>query len=171
MVKKGETKIMVFITICMILISIGLSGCIEETKDKDGENPTKEDLELNLSMNKHEFNINDTSVRVNLTLKNISEKTLKTEYSFSIETFIDVWIETPINNTIIPQIYPVDPIRKKIILKPNEILTENFLLFGHPWQYSYNDFQWISGNYTIYSNYQYYKTQRIESNPIHFTIL
>jgi hypothetical protein len=169
MAEKGGTWIIAIVTILTILFSVSFSGCVED--EESSYYPKEEDIELKLSMNKQKFEINDTTVRINLTLKNISQKILKTEYSFSIDTFIDVWIETPTNNTIRPNIYPSDPARVKITLKPNEILKENFLLFGYIWLYSYINFQWISGNYTIYSNYQYYEMQKIESIPLNFKVI
>jgi hypothetical protein len=169
MAEKGETKILAIFTICFMLISIGLSGCVEE--DESSYYPKEEDLELQLSLNKHEFKINDTTVEVNITLKNISTKTLKLEYLFSIGIFIDVWVTTESNNTIHPLFYEIDPSRKTIILKSNEFLKENFFFFEYIWYNSNNDFHWIPGNYTINSNYQYYEMQKIESNPFNFKII
>jgi hypothetical protein len=44
MAEKGGNKIIAIVTICIILISIGLSGCVED--DGNGENNDK-DMELN----------------------------------------------------------------------------------------------------------------------------
>ena len=37
MAEKGETKIIAIITICIMLISIGLSGCVDDDNNKKDE--------------------------------------------------------------------------------------------------------------------------------------
>jgi len=151
-----------------------MNSCISnnDSNNKKEKYPVDGDLNLKISMNKYNFAVNESSFWVNLTLKNISNKTLIIEYSFSLDTFIKVWVTTEMNIKLYPLIYPVDPSRVKIILKPNEILEENFLFFNVIWYnstYYPDNYYWNYGNYTIYSSY--FCSFLIESNSINFKII
>jgi hypothetical protein len=73
MAEKGENKNLIIITICIILISIGFNGCVENEKDNNKKNndiyfllsySRDSDIEVNISViiitNKHEV-YNETS--------------------------------------------------------------------------------------------------------------
>ena len=63
MAEKGGTKILVIITIIIVLLSIGFSGCVEEGKEEDKDEEknfpdAKEgDLKMTISSDNHTFSV------------------------------------------------------------------------------------------------------------------
>jgi hypothetical protein len=97
MAEKGETKILVIITICVILISILLSGCIES--DNDDKKVTEEnDLVFSIESDKLVINSSSPSLNLSFILKNLSNNSIRIFSWFDINTTISVQLSNNLNN-------------------------------------------------------------------------
>lgn len=173
MAEKGETKILVIITIIIILFSILFSGCVGDGKDENNNNKdaNEENIysisNLNLTL---EINNNSTENRLNFTIKltNIRDYPVKVERQFVLnDNYLNLIITNPLNKTIHFPSYHGDYAYRYITLNPNETLIHNtsinlieFLPFLN------QDNELISGKYIFQAEYW----NRLRSNIIIYEI-
>lgn len=132
MVEKGEKKILAIVTIIIVLISIGFSGCVEEEKDEGENDKIKDaesnDLQLEIEQYKdfepvNKVHTNDSYFDLFIKLINIDNNPIKIDWWFHLGSNVHGKMIGPNNETytISTKISP-DIVHNIVTLKPGEYL-------------------------------------------------
>jgi hypothetical protein len=169
MAEKGGTKIIITITICIMLVTIGFSGCVEDEKDNT-DNAKASDLKLSISMDQTSTNISNKHLSVNVTLSNVKDSPIKIQKSFKVGTWLKVEIISPRNENLETALLQEELEDEKIVFKAHEQIEYTFSIFSIDYLNENGEkYNWKIGNYTLYFRYLFTEPDVI-SNELQFKI-
>jgi hypothetical protein len=156
MAEKGGTKTITVITICIMLITIGFSGCIGDDEDKvvDEEIPNAElgDLGMTISSDNDIYFTNSKHINISIEIKNIANYSVKIYEWY--KKYIEISITSPKNQTYIADyryfFANLTHVPKKIEIKSNDFVKFNMdIKDPHKSNINWN----ITGIYILEGNY------------------
>ena len=118
--------------ITILLCTISLSGCMNNTMNNrnDISNATEKDLLLTVRLNSDRIYYNST-FKITAEIKNINNKPVYILQTFDFHCNIYGRLQTPSNTTYeIGTYVSMDPMGKKVILKPGESLITSIPITG-----------------------------------------
>jgi hypothetical protein len=173
MAEKGGTKILGVITICIMLFTIGFSGCVEDDENEDnwGE---KGELSLKISLDKNLMTINE-SIIVTCILINSGDTDLRIIYPFAAPWIIDIYDENNSHVDFLINFYPPPPPSNNDLhkLKSKENVTFTYRINKYNWDIEENKTYRIIGHYISPYHKDYtlpYWKGEIWSNEHHFIV-
>jgi hypothetical protein len=118
--EMGETKIITILTICIMLVSVGLSGCVEEEKIENIEaldNLTGLEVDFKLKIITNPILLNSEEIIIKVSIKNQEEMGIRI-YKYAN---YGIYIINPDNISYSIKRGNISLDHTKMILKPNNI--------------------------------------------------
>jgi hypothetical protein len=182
MAEKGETKILAIVTILIILISIGFSGCIGDDDNSRNNNNNikykeKDDLLFFIHSDISVINSSSPSLNLSFILKNLSNNSIRIFSWFDIDTTISIQLSDNVKNYTFGNIHKYLMEVNYTFIKPYETMNytvniNNITLLNLSNNIE-NSFNYDKpGNYTLiaYYNFKDFKPW-LKSNELQIEII